>query len=83
MEYLVQICGWVGTFLIVLAYYMVSNGKIEAEDPRYQLMNLIGSLAIGVLVVYQKAWAAVTLEVIWAVIAIGVMVRPKNKKTKE
>ena len=82
MVYLVHMCGWAGTFLIVLAYYLVSNNKINADSVTYQWVNLIGALAIVVHVLYQKAWSAVTLEIIWAVIAIGALVRVKKKMEK-
>ena len=83
MGILIQICGWIGTFLIVFAYYLLSTDKIDSNSSKYQWINLIGALAIGVHVLYQKAWAAVTLEVIWAIIAIGALMRVKAKRKKE
>ena len=83
MIILTQICGWIGTFLIVLAYYLVSNKKINADSMTYQWINLIGALAIGVHVFQQKAWAAVTLEIVWAIIAIGALIRVKRKTKNE
>lgn len=80
MAYLSQILGWFGTGLIVLAYFLVSFKKIEPENKNYQLMNLIGSVALGVNVFYQKAWPALTLEIVWGVIAIVALINSRTQK---
>ncbi len=75
METTIQIIGWVGTFLILLAYYLVSNKKVGAESRMYQAMNLIGAICMGINVFYQQAWPAVALQTIWGVIAIVSLVK--------
>ena len=75
----IEILGWVGMLLIVVAYLLVSIKKLEASANLYQAMNLMGSLGIGVHVYYQKAWPALTLEVVWSTIAIWAMIA--NKKS--
>jgi len=70
MHTLTQILGWVGTFLFLLAYYLISNRKMEATGRTYQLMNLFGAICMGISVLYQRAWPAVGLEIIWALIAV-------------
>jgi hypothetical protein len=77
-----QTLGWIGTFLIVYAYFLVSFDKIKINDARYQLINLAGALTLGVHVVYQKAWAAVTLEIIWGLIAVASLFKSKNSSKK-
>ena len=80
MEIFSQIIGWVGTFLIVLAYFLVSNNKISAESKRYQLINLFGAIGIGFNVFYQQAWPAFTLQIIWGIIAIVSIIKILRKK---
>lgn len=75
MEIFIHACGWVGTVLIVLAYYLVSNKKIDPAGFNYQLMNLVGSAGVGVTVFYQKAWPAVALEVVWGIIALMALLK--------
>lgn len=70
MQLLIQIIGWVGTFLILLAYYLVSNNKVDGKSVMYQAMNLVGAICMGINVFYQQAWPAVALQTIWGVIAI-------------
>ncbi len=82
MELMVNISGWIGTALFVLAYYLVSSGKLEATGSRYQWMNLIGAFCLGANVFYEKAWPALGLEIIWATIAIGALIGKGMAKTK-
>lgn len=78
MEIFTQSIGWVGTFLIVLAYFLVSNNKISATSKRYQLLNLLGAIGVGFNVFHQAAWPAFTLQVVWAIIAIIALVKIKK-----
>jgi hypothetical protein len=75
MDILIHIAGWAGMILIVLAYYLVSNKKLIPTGRLYQWMNLIGSASIGVHVLYQRAWAAVALEIVWALIAVVALLK--------
>lgn len=70
MEVLIQTVGWVGSFLIVLAYFLVSYKKVDAGGKTYQAMNLFGALGVGVNVFHQQAWPAVALQVVWGIIAV-------------
>ncbi len=78
MEIFSQTIGWIGTFLIVLAYFLVSNNKISATDRRYQLLNLFGAIFVGVNVFQQSAWPAFTLQVVWSLIAIFSLIKIKK-----
>lgn len=65
-----ETAGWAGTVLIVLAYFLVSNLFVTADSLAYQLMNLFGAVFLGVSLLVKRAWPALTLQVIWSVIAI-------------
>ena len=71
----VQIAGWVGTVLILVAYFLLSFNKISATSRNYQLMNLIGAVGLGINVFCQQAWPALVLEIIWGTIAILALLR--------
>jgi hypothetical protein len=77
MELLIQTAGWIGSFLIVLAYFLVSYKKVDAESKAYQAINLIGALGVGVNVFHQQAWPAVALQVVWGIIAILALTKKK------
>jgi len=75
MEILIQIAGWIGTFLIVLAYFLVSYRKVDGSSKIYQTMNLLGALGVGVTVFHQEVWSAVVLQVAWGIIAIVALIK--------
>lgn len=77
-----EIIGWIGTDLIVLAYFLVSNKKVSSTGATYQLMNLFGALGVGANVLVQKAWPSVALQAIWFLIAMIALVRIFVSKSK-
>ena len=75
MELFATIVGWIGTFLIVLSYILVSLKKVEGNSTLYQVINLFGALGVGINVLHQHAWPALALEVVWGIIAIVILVK--------
>jgi hypothetical protein len=65
-----EIIGWVGTVMVVTAYYLVSTKKVTGTNRYYQLLNLFGAIGIGANVFHQQAWPALALQVVWGIIAI-------------
>ena len=78
MEIFVQASGWIGALLILIAYFLVSCRKVDASSREYQLMNLLGAIGVGINVFYQRAWPALALEVVWAAIAVFVLLKKSN-----
>ena len=82
MEILIQIAGWAGTIMVVLAYYLVSHEKVHGAHKYYQFLNLFGAIGIGINVYHQQAWSAFVLQIVWAVITIASMFRKNSSKRK-
>lgn len=66
----IEILGWVGVSLILLAYILVSFGKIDAHRGFYQILNLIGALGVLVHSFSKKDYQPAILNVVWALIAV-------------
>lgn len=62
---LINILGWIGTALVVAAYFMVSSERIHPKTNVYNLMNLFGALFIGANVYSNHAWPALGLQIVW------------------
>lgn len=77
MELAIQIIGWTGTALIVLAHLLVSFEKVEGDNKIYQAMNLFGAIGVGINVFHERAWPAVALQGVWGIIAIVDLVKKK------
>lgn len=78
MELFAQIVGWVGTLLVIAAYFLISNKKIKGDNDLYEMMNLFGAIGVGINVFYQRAWPAVALQVVWGIIAIASFVKTRK-----
>lgn len=70
-----QIVGWIGAFLVVLAYFLVSYKKVQSDSRVYQLMNLVGAIGVGINASYQEAWPSFALQIAWGIIAITALAK--------
>lgn len=73
-----SLLGWLGTVLIVGAYFLNSTKRISSTSNVYQLMNLFGAVGVGFNVFHQSAWPALTLQCVWGIIAVYTLFS-KNK----
>lgn len=80
MNIYAQIIGWLGTFLIVLAFLLNENKILNSENKSYQILNILGATGVGINVFIQKAWPAFILQIIWIIIAIITLIKIQNKK---
>ena len=69
-EKTINILGWVGVGLILLAYASVSFNQVQPQSWLYQTMNLLGAGFIVIQTGYRKDYQPMTLNIVWAVIAV-------------
>jgi hypothetical protein len=70
MQNFSHISGWVGMVLIIIAYFLVSTKKIKPTSKKYQLLNLLGAIGVGINAYYENATPAFVLQIVWGFIAI-------------
>jgi hypothetical protein len=75
MDIVLECIGWSGAAAFVIAYQLVSSGRLKADDRLYQILNLGGAVAVGASVFPKEAWPAFGLQVIWGAIAIVSLIR--------
>ena len=66
-----DICGWLGSLAILIAYWLVSADRIEARSFTNQLMNLCGTFGVGYNSYTNSVWAVVALDIVWALVALN------------
>ena len=64
----VEIAGWVGAALILLAYLLLSMGKLTGQSALYQWMNVIGAAGFTINGWWHEALPSAALNVIWMLI---------------
>lgn len=75
------ISGWIGMILIVVSYYFVTVGRWGTHTKIDKVLNIIGSILVGINVYHNGAWPAFTLQVVWATVALFALAK-KEKPLK-
>jgi len=68
-ELFIDILGWVGGIVLLIAFGMNSFGKITAQSKVYQYMNIFAGIALIVNTGYYGAYPATFVNVVWIFIA--------------
>lgn len=74
-EIAVEIVGWAGALLILLAYLLLSAGKFTGQSLAYQAMNVVGAAGFIVNGWWHGALPSATLNVLWLMIGLFASLR--------
>jgi hypothetical protein len=70
MNTLINILGWTGSILYLLAYALVSAKKTEGDSLLYQGINIFAGTLLVVYTVYLGAYATTGLNAVWVIIGL-------------
>lgn len=76
----IEIAGWTGSFLILLAYVLLTSHKISSDSKYYQLLNIAGSLLLVFNTIYHRALPPATLNIFWLAIGLYSLIRSAFNK---
>jgi hypothetical protein len=65
IELAVEIAGWAGAALILLAYLLLSAGRLTGQSLVYQGMNVVGAAGFIVNGWWHGALPSTALNVLW------------------
>jgi len=68
VEIAVEVAGWAGALLILLAYLLLSAGRLTGQSLSYQLMNVVGAAGFIINGWWHGALPSAVLNVIWLMI---------------
>jgi len=74
-----DLIGWIGMVLVLIAYLLISTGKVK-NGLFYQFLNLIAGILMAIGLLPKNAWFSFSLQVIWSVIAVISIVKIVLKK---
>ena len=66
----IEILGWIGTILYLVAYVLVSMKKTEGDSVLYQGRNIFAGILFVMHTLYLGAYSTTGLNAVW--VAIGV-----------
>ena len=69
MHFVVELVGWVGAALVLVAYGLLSAHRMSSRSMSYQLLNIAGSIGLVINSAWNGAIPSAAVNVIW--LAIG------------
>ncbi|HEX8367297.1 MAG TPA: hypothetical protein VF604_01900 [Pyrinomonadaceae bacterium] len=79
---LFDVLGWIGAFLLLLAYALVSFKKLEADSAAYQWLNITASVLLLVNTIFYGAYPSSFVNAAWTVIALVAILTIKKRYAK-
>ena len=70
LKLLIDILGWTGSILYLLAYALVSLKKTEGDSVLYQGMNVVAGLLLVVYTLSLGAFATTGLNAVWVLVGL-------------
>ena len=70
IKLLINILGWTGSLLYLLAYALVSMKKTEGDSVLYQGMNIVAGALLVMYTLSLGAYATTGLNAVWVVIGL-------------
>jgi len=68
IEIAIEVAGWAGALLILLAYLFLSAGKLTGQSLVYQGMNIVGAAGFVINGWWHRAIPSAVLNVLWLLI---------------
>jgi hypothetical protein len=76
MTFAINVLGWIGAAVLLLAYWLVSTQRTTGNSGMYQGMNLLGAIFVLANSLYYGAYPSVGVNAVW--IAIGAYALAKH-----
>lgn len=70
-----HVIGTIGAVGVLLAYFLVSAGKVKSSSVSFQTINLVGAVCLTMSALLLSAWSFVALNGIWSVIALVALIK--------
>jgi hypothetical protein len=67
---LINILGWTGSIMYLVAYALVSMKKTEGDSVLYQGMNVVAGIFLVIYTFTLEAYATMALNGVWAIIGL-------------
>lgn len=70
---MVDVTGWIGAGCLLLAYWLVSSGRLPGRSWAYQGINIAGAVLLSVNSGYHGAFPSVGLNIVWITIGVATL----------
>ena len=70
--------GWIGAAEFLVAYVLVSKGRLAGDSLRYQALNLTASVLLLVNCAYTGAWPSAIANTFYVVVGVVILMTAKR-----
>lgn len=70
MELIVDILGWLGSILVLLAFGLNIYKKITSDSITYLVLNFVGGIFLIIYSYYYHAYANAFINLVWTIVSI-------------
>lgn len=77
-----NIIGWIGAFLLLLAYFLLVHKNLTSRSKMYQVLNVLGALMLAINTVVAKAYPSFLTNMIWVLIGLYGLFHIAKQKSK-
>ncbi|WP_229116732.1 CBU_0592 family membrane protein [Actinomyces bovis] len=78
VDVLIAVGGWIGAAEFLLAYLLVSNGRLAGDSLRYQALNLSASVLLLVNCAHTGAWPSAVANVFYLLVGANILLTVKR-----
>jgi hypothetical protein len=75
LAFWIDITGWIGGILVLVAFTLISTGRVDKDNPFYHWINIFGALCLIVNTGYLKAYPSMVVNVVWVGVALFALLR--------
>jgi hypothetical protein len=66
----IEVLGWTGAVAVLVAYALLTAGRLRERSNWYLALNVGGSAGLAVNALVHGAWPSVVLNLLWLSIAL-------------
>lgn len=70
MKLTVDVIGWFAAGAVLVAYALVSTGRVKAASYSYQGLNFFGGVGLAANTFYYMSYPSTALNIVWALVAV-------------
>jgi NADH:ubiquinone oxidoreductase subunit 6 (subunit J) len=78
----IQVLSLVGALCVLGAYVAIQTHRVDAENVRYQALNLVGSIALAVAAVVMFNLGVIVLNVAWAFVSLRTLIGHRRSRPR-
>ena len=70
----IDVIGWIGAIALLIAYGLISAGRMKSDGKKYQALNLVGGAGLIVNSTWYGAYPSTFVNVVWVGIAVVALI---------